>query len=164
MQQTSSSPEKGTLSGSAPESRAALVVSQPPKVEMLLDALAAIDKIAERIGEDRSSDMGGGGSGTGKKDDGSAASTRDQKIANLPVPEVMRSELKKHIEQEVAILQKEIHKAARRVSRPGGAYKLSVLYARLRRLNALISELFEAAYDTVKRLFVKVVIDEQKVL
>ncbi len=166
MQQTTSSAEKGALSTKGPETSATLIVSQPPKVEMLLEALAAIDKISERIGEDRSGDMGGGGATGGKKgDDTSAATTiRNQKIANLPLPEEMRSVLKKHIDKEVAELQKEVHRSARRLSRPGAAYKLSALYARIRKLNSIVSELFDAAYDTLKRLFIKVVIDEQKVL
>jgi|GEM_PF-2107250 len=160
MQQTTSSAEKVAPSGKGTESQAALVVSQPPKVEMLLEA---IDKISERIGEDRSGDPGSAGS-SGQARGSAVATTRDQKIADIPEPATMRTELKKHIDREVVVLQKEIRKAARRVSRPGGAYRLSMLYARLRRLNALISELFDAAYDTLKRLFIKVVIDNQKVL
>jgi hypothetical protein len=166
MQQTTSSAEKGALSTKGPETGATLIVSQPPKVEMLLEALAAIDKISERIGEDRSGDMGGGGGTGGKKsDDTSTATTiRNQKIANLPQPEEMRTVLRKHIDKEVAELQREVHKSARRLSRPGAAYKLNALYSRIRRLNSLVAELFDAAYDTLKRLFIKVVIDEQKVL
>lgn len=167
MQQISSSPETGKLLSKGTESASALIVTQPPKVEMLLDALAAIDKISERIGEDRSGDMGAGGGGTttGKGDDATAATTiRNQKIANLPAQEVMRSELQKHIEKEVTELHREVKRAKKRLTRPGAAYKLNAIYARIRRLNALIAELFEAAYDVIKRLFIKVVIDRQKVL
>jgi len=134
---------------------------------MLLDALAAIDKISERIGEDRSADMGGGGGGKAatKGDDAtSATSVRNQKIANLPAQEVMRQELQKEIEKEVSELHSEVKRARKRLTRPGAAYKLNALYARMRRLNSLIAELFDAAYDAVKRLFIKVVIDRQKVL
>jgi hypothetical protein len=143
-----------------------LIVTQPPKVEMLLDALAAIDKISERIGEDRSADMGGGGGkARGKGDDGTTAtSIRDQKIANLPAQEAMRMELQKEIQKEMTELHREVKKAKKRLTRPGAAYKLNALYARIRTLNSLIAELFEAAYDVVKRLFIKVVIDRQKVL
>ncbi len=166
MQQTTSSAEKGVLSARSAEVGATLVVSQPPKVEMLLEALAAIDKISERIGEDRSGDLGGGGGTSGKKgDDSSAATTiRNQKIANLPQPEIMRSELRKHIDKEVTELQREVRRCARRLSRPGAAHKLNALYARIRRLNSIIAELFDTAYETLKRLFIKVVIDEQNVL
>lgn len=159
------SPEKGKLQMRPPEAGASLVVMQPPKVEMLLDALAAIDKISERIAEDRSGDMGSGGAGGGQKGDGSTAATvRDQKIASLPVPEVMRLTLQKEIEKEVTALQKEVRKATRRLGRPGAAHKLNLLYARIRRLNALIAEILDAAYDVLKRLFIKTIIDRQKVL
>lgn len=166
MQQTSASPETGRVLSSGAESTAALIVTQPPKVEMLLDALAAIDKISERIGEDRSGDMGGGGGKTaGKGDDATAAtSVRNQKIANLPTQEAMRMELQKEIEKEVVELHREVKRARKRLTRPGAAYKLNALYARMRRLNSLIAELIDAAYDVVKRLFIKVVIDRQKVL
>lgn len=166
MVHTSSSPETGKALSRGAEASPALIVTQPPKVEMLLEALSAIDKISERIGEDRSADMGGGGStAAGKGDDASAAaSIRNQKIANLPAQEVMRTQLRKEIEKEVSELHREVKKAKKRLSRPGAAYKLNALYARIRRLNALIAELFDAAYDAVKRLFIKVVIDRQKVL
>ncbi|TSC58320.1 MAG: hypothetical protein Greene041662_765 [Candidatus Peregrinibacteria bacterium Greene0416_62] len=167
MQPTSASPETGKLLSQGMESSAVLIVTQPPKVEMLLDALAAIDKISERISEDRSADMGSGarGKATGKGDDGTTAtSIRDQKIANLPAQEVMCIELQKQIEQEVTELHREMKRAKKRLTRPGAAYKLNALYTRMRRLNALIAELFDAAYDVVKRLFIKVVIDRQKVL
>lgn len=165
MQHTSASPETGKTSSAGAETAAALIVTQPPRVEMLLEALAAIDKISESVGENRSGNMGGSGGRSGKGDDGAAATTiRDQKIANLPVEHVMRTELEKHIEKEVIELHREVRRAKRRLTRPGAAYKLNALYARIRRLNALIAELFEAAYDVVKRLFIKVVIDRQKVL
>lgn len=100
-----------------------------------------------------------------KGDDTSAAATaRNQKIANLPAQEVMRSELQKQIEKEVAELHTEVKKTKKRLTRPGAAYKLNTLYGRIRKLNSLIGELFDAAYDVVKRLFIKVVIDRQKVL
>ncbi|MEK7563746.1 MAG: hypothetical protein AAB544_05145 [Patescibacteria group bacterium] len=166
MANTSSAPESGKALSRGAESAPALIVTQPPKVEMLLDALAAIDKISERVGEDRSADMGGGGGAMAKKgDDTSAAATaRNQKIANLPAQEVMRLELQKQIEKEVAELHTEVKKAKKRLTRPGAAYKLNTLYGRIRKLNSLIAELFDAAYDVVKRLFIKVVIDRQKVL
>lgn len=166
MTQTDFSPEVGKLVSRGAESAPTLIVTQPPKVEMLLDALAAIDKISERIGEDRSTDMGGGGGKAATKgDDTSAAATiRNQKIANLPAQDAMRIELQKEIVKEVAELHREVKQAKKRLTRPGAAYKLNALYARMRRLNSLVAELFDAAYDVVKRLFIKVVIDRQKVL
>ena len=166
MAHTSSSPETGKLLSKGVDSASVLIVTQPPKVEMLLDALSAIDKISERVGEDRSGDFTGSGGKTGGQGDDAAGtpSVRDQQIANLPVQETMRSQLKKEIEKEVLELEHEVKRAKRRLTRPGAAYKVNALYARIRRLNALISELFDAAYDAIKRLFIKVVIDRQKVL
>lgn len=161
----SASPEKGALSTLGREGGPALIVTQPQKLEGLLETIALLDRISERLGEDRSGDMGGGGGATGGQQSGSATvSARQQKIANLPAPEVMRKTLARHIEKEVRVLQKEIRKAAQRASRPGGAYKLNILYGRIRRLNTLLAELVDAAIDVLKRLFIKVVIDEQKIL
>ena len=161
----STSPEKGAQNLQTREALPVLVVSQPKKLEGLLETIALLDRISERVGEDRSGDMGGAGAAaTGQKGTTAATSKRDQRIANLPPAAIMRRELKKQIEKEVKGVQKDIHAATRQVSRPGAAYRLNVLYARLRRLNALISDLLEAAYDVIKRLFIKVVIDEQKVL
>jgi len=53
-----------------------------------------MDSIGERIGEDRSGDMGGGGTGQA----GAAAakqSRRDQAMANLPSEPAMQAQLQK---------------------------------------------------------------------
>ena len=50
-----------------------------------------------------------------------------------------------------------------RSKKPGSAYALSQLYAKIRHLNALLADLLEASYDVLKRLFVKVFIDKQAI-
>jgi signal transduction histidine kinase len=163
MQQTGSV-EKGlsTLRGS--EGGPSLIVAQPQKLEGLLETIALLDRISERVGEDCSGDMGSGGS-AGQGDDATTAVTlREQRIAALPSVDVMRRELSAHIQREVKTLQREVRKAARRAARPGAAHRLNLLYARIRRLNRLMADLLDAAYEVLKRLFIRVVIDGQKVL
>lgn len=139
-----------------------LVVAQPQKLEGILEAISTL-RVSERSGEDRSGDMGAaGGSTSGEQAD--QRTWRNQALAHLPEPSAMRTELRRHIQDEVKHLQRDIRKAARRVTKPGKAHHLSELYARLRRLNGLLSELAELAYDVLRRLFIRVVIDKQKVL
>lgn len=153
----------------SPERQQQLIVSQPQKIEEILKDLNTITtfeaRVSERTGEDRSGSWSGAaGTGTGGKRDDGQVSARDQAIANLPQPEVMRQKVAAQIEDEVKLLQKEVRVAARRASQPGAAYKLTLLYARIRRLNGLLASLAEAAYDVLKRLFVRIIIDRQKAL
>ena len=73
-------------------------------------------------------------------------------------------QLARHIEKEVKTLRRKVRRAARRASKPGNAHKLNELYAQIRQLNALLANLFEASYEVVKRLFVRVFIDKQTIL
>ncbi|MBM3231612.1 hypothetical protein FJZ28_04805 [Candidatus Peregrinibacteria bacterium] len=143
-----------------------LVVAQPDRYQNLLDTIALIDKVTETIGEDRSGDMGGAGgamtrSGSG---DASALSARAQALANLPAVPAMRAQLKTYIESEVKQLRREVRRSVHRASRPGSAYSMNQLYAKIRRLNALLAELMEASYEVLKRVFVRVFIDKQSVV
>jgi len=158
-------PEQG-ISNPEAQSSKALIVEQPHKLEGLLETISLLDSISERVGEDKSGDMGDGGGSTGKRDDGSAGgqSARDLAIANLADEKVLRKQLAQHIEREVKTLSKQVHRAAKRISKPGNAHKLNELYARIRRLNSLLSSLVEASYDVVKRLFIRVFIDKQPIL
>ncbi|MDD5075073.1 MAG: hypothetical protein PHO54_04315 [Candidatus Peribacteraceae bacterium] len=145
--------------------RQVLTVTQPDKIASLLDTLNIIDQMSERIGEDRSGDMGGGGS-AGAQQKGRKAkqvSPRDQAIANLPPQNVMQEKLSQKIIVEVRALRRQI-RSIPATGKPGAAFKLNKLYARIRRLNGLLSELFEASYEIVRRLFVRVFVDEQSVL
>ncbi len=74
----------------------------------------------------------------------------------------MQQQIEQHIRQEVRQLQKEVKRVSR-VSRPGMAYKLNQLYAKIRRLNGLLSELLEASYEVLRRFFIRVVIDRQSI-
>lgn len=144
----------------------ALIVSQPKKLEGLLDTINLLNTVSERIGEDRSGDLGGGGGGsTGGQqgDDDAAQSQRDQAIANLPAPVAMQTKLKTHIEKEIKTVRKNIKKAEGNVVRPGSAYKLNELYARIRRLEGIMRELLEASVEVIERLYIRIFIDKQSV-
>jgi hypothetical protein len=160
-----SSPDKHTETTRSIE-KPTLSVTQPEKIASLLDTLNIIEQMSERIGEDRSGDMGsaGGQAGTG----GQAAqqkqiSPRDQAIANLPSQEIMQQKLTKRIEEEVRNLRRQI-RAIPSASKPGAAFKLNKLYARIRRLNGLLAELLEASYEVLRRMFIRIFIDEQPIL
>ena len=163
---TDASQEAGKQIETSAEVSPALIVSQPKKLGSLLETLTLLDKVSETVGEDRSGDMGGAGTGTGQQgdDDGQTISLREQAIANLPDATVMQRRLKVHIEKDVKRLQKQIKRAARRASEPGAAYKINQLYARIRRLNALLAELLEASHEVLKRLYVKIFVDKQTVI
>ena len=164
---TDASQEAGKQIETSAEVSPALIVSQPKKLGSLLETLTLLDKVSETVGEDRSGDMGGAGTGTGQQgdDDGqSTISLREQAIANLPDATVMQRRLKVHIEKDVKRLQKQIKRAARRAADPGTAYKINQLYARIRRLNALLAELLGASQEVLKRLYVKIFVDKQTVI
>jgi len=161
---TNQAPEKGSFTPGSPEHQNALVVAQPQKLEGLLETIDLLERVSERIGEDRSGDLGAAG-GTGKSGSAQAGqSARDKAIANLPVPEMMRKQLTKHIEKEVKVLQREVRRAARRISKPGSAYKQNELYAQIRRLNALLAHILEASIEVLERLFIRIFIDKQQAI
>ncbi len=157
--------EKGLSTVSQTSEIGSSVVVQPSHVqfEALLDG---INKMSEDTSESPSGDWSGSGGSTGKAmttSGGQAtASTRDDAIANLPAPVVMQKELEKHIMQEVRKLRQQA-KSVSRMSRPGAAYRLNQLYARIHHLNAILANLFEASVDVVKRLFIRVFIDKQTI-
>lgn len=161
---TSASPEAGKQTETSVEVSPSLIVSQPKKLEGLLDTLVLLDRVSETVGEDRSGDMGGAGAGSGQGDDDQVISLREQAIANLPDTPVLQKRLKTHIEKEVKKLQKEVKCAARRASKPGAAYKINGLYARIRRLNALLADLLDTSHEVLKRLYVKIFVDKQTVI
>jgi hypothetical protein len=140
-----------------------LIVTQPEKFDGLLETISLMDKVSESMGEDKSGDMGGGGgTSSGKGDDGTA-STRAQAIANLPDTAEMRKELGKYIQKEIKVLRKQVRRKAFTAARPGSAHKLNEIYGKIRRLNSLLSELMETSVEVLKRLFIRVFIDKQSI-
>jgi hypothetical protein len=146
-----------------------LRVTQPAKMEVIGNILSVLDtiesvpqKVSEMTGEDRSNDMGGGGMATRSQQ--SQMSPRDQAIAAMPAEApVLREKLKEHIEDEIKLLRKAAHHH-KKTSAPGGAYKLNELYARIRKLNTLLSSLVEASMDVLRKFYIRVFVDRQAIL
>ena len=163
---TGTSPEKNR-GASESVNRPQLVVAQPDRYQSLLDTIALIDKVTETMGEDRSGDMGGSGSGgamTTSQNGTAAVSARAQALANLPETPEMRKQLKSYIHNEVRKLRQEARHSILRAAKPGAAHRINALYAKIRKLNSLLSELMEASYEVLKRVFVRVFIDKQSVI
>jgi hypothetical protein len=146
------------------ENQARLIVHQPEPMSNLLEVLGSLERVKERISDDKSGDLGGssggGGSSQAAKDD---VSIRDKAIASLPSDIVMRDKMKKHLRREVKELERSISRASKS-TKQGGAYTLNELYARIRKIQGLIFELIDATTDLVKRLYIKMFIDRQKVV
>ena len=142
-------------------------VQQPDKMKdvmQLLQDLEAVGRIAEAVSEDRSGDLGSGGTGsTGASAAGGRISLRDQAIAKLPSTSVMRTRLTSHLQSEVRQLERRAKKFARS-SREGGAFLLNELYARIRKIQALMGELVELAAEVVQRLYIRLFIDHQQLV
>lgn len=142
-----------------------LTVTQPATISSLLDTLNLIDQMSERIGEDRSVASAGAGGQVkaGATGASRAVSPRDQAIANLPGEQVMQKKLQEKIRTEVRLLRKQI-RSIPSAGKPGAAFKLNKIYARIRLLNRLLATLLESSFDVIKRLFVRVFINEQPVI
>ncbi|MDA1209195.1 MAG: hypothetical protein O2904_04165 [bacterium] len=165
MTDGSTTPESQNSMESSVEQPMNLIVRQPQKLEGLLETLALIDRVSEKVGEDHSGDLGSGGSGgTQGDDDDIQQSLRQKAIENLPEEKAMQRDLKKHLEKEVHALQKIISKSSLKSNKPGTAHQLNTLYARIRRLNGLLAEILEAGFDMVKRLYIRIFIDKQTVI
>lgn len=163
MMSTSNSPD--THTEIAPTfQKPVLTVTQPEKIGSLLDTLNLIDQMSERIGEDQSGDRGGG---SGQAQTGTAGthvvSPREQAIAHLPGGQTMQTKLAEVIRSEVGTLRKQI-RTIPSSNHPGAAFRLNKLYARIRLLNRLLANLFESSIEVIKRLFIRVFIDEQSIL
>jgi len=166
MSLTPPSNERETPTPETADKKTGLVVLQPNKLEGILQEINSLSidaKVSERSSEDRSTDMGTAGT-AGVQTGNKRLSAREAAIAAMPAEaKILRQELEKHISLEVKSLQKEIRLAAKRVTKPGAAYRMNLLYARLRRLEGLLRQILEASYDTLKRLFVRIFIDQQKI-
>ena len=145
-----------------PQSRAAIRLDLSNSLGLILEE---VNRISESAAAGPGEKWSGGGTAAAAATGGSSAtvSARQQAIAHLPAPQVMQKELEKHITTEVKKLRKEAMKIAR-LSRPGAAHRLNLLYARIRSLNSLLSELLQASYEVIQRFFIRVFIDKQQIL
>jgi len=146
---------------------APLTVKQPPQLRSLLMVLADLEKITERVSEDRSTDPAGGGAGTGGAGEGHGAtaqrSLRAASIQALPPYPVMKRRLIAHLEKEMRRLEREARRIAR-MTRKGSAHLLTQLYARIRKIQSLIVELVEATTEVIRRLYIRLFIDHQQLI
>lgn len=157
-------PERaGSLEASS--NKGTLIVTQPKHLENILAAIAEVDRVSEKQGDAASGDWSGTSGGQGQKgDDGksAAATAREEAIARIPEPVIMQKALKEHIEQEVKVLRRQAQRLTKS-TQPGAAFELAQMYAKIRRLNGMIRELFEASLEVLKRLFIRVFIDKQSI-
>jgi hypothetical protein len=139
-----------------------LVVSQP---EQLKDILSEIEHITEDINESAQEDIKSQGTkhGRGGQKSNGTMTNRKSALAALPSSKKMESELKRHIQKEIRTLRREARRIIR-LSKPGSAYQLNMIYARIRRLNALLSNLFQASVEVLKRFFIRIFVDNQSIL
>ncbi len=161
------SPDTGLVATRSVETNK-LIVRQPAKLAELSKLLETFDNLNARVGErtggpaqDWSSGGGGGQAGAGQGDDG--VSPRDKAIAAIPSPMIVKERLEKHIEKEIQKLEREAQAAATS-HKPGAAFKLNEIYAKIRKMNSLLAHILEAAEDLLKRLFIRVFIDKQPIL
>ena len=142
-----------------------LTVKQPERIQSLLTVLSDLESISERVSETAEGDLGSGGpasAGSGGSGDDSQ-SARAQTIKSLPSTKVMRGKLTKHLEHEVHQLERKAKRMARR-SGKGKAYLLNELYARIRKIQSLIAELIEATAEVVRRLYIRLFVDNQQLV
>jgi hypothetical protein len=135
----------------------ALIVTQPRQLEQLLGAIMEAGKPSEKQGDASGDWSGGQGPAGGAADP--AVSAREAALAAIPDTPVMQVRLEAHIRQEVDALRRRAEHLT--ISGAGSAYELSQLYAKMRRLNSLVAQLFDMSVDVLKRLFIRVFIDEQ---
>ncbi|MDD3897254.1 MAG: hypothetical protein PHU04_05480 [Candidatus Peribacteraceae bacterium] len=157
MANTSIEKGKGAPEGNE---RQVIAVAQPQKLESLLDTIELLNTVSERMGESKSGDLGNGSGGT-RQGAASQQSWRELAIASLPATPVMQRQLEEHIHTEIKTLRREMHRSARRAAKPGGAHKLNTLYARIRRLNGILQQLFSASVETIRRLYIRIFVDKQ---
>lgn len=148
-----------------PQEGVQLTVRQPERIRSLLLVLSDLEKIAERVSEDRSHDLGAGGAGVAAGDDQGTAtqSLRQQAIQSLPPIPVMQRRLITHLEREIRSLEREAKRIARS-ARKGSAFLLTQSYARIRKIQALIAEIFDVAADVIQRLYIRLFIDHQQLI
>jgi hypothetical protein len=163
---TLNTPKSGAETVSSGAESKALRVVQPRQLEELGQILETIDalnmRVSEKQGEDRSGDMGGAGMARSSGAGTTGTSARDELIAAMPSMPIVRKKLEKHIQQEIRELKKKAEAGS--LKRAGGAHALNELYSRIRRLQSLLRDLWDATSDVLKRLYVRVFVDKQTII
>lgn len=137
-----------------------LAVHQPEKMKDLLALLEILEGVTEQV---KGVQPAGGGTAAAGDDGAAQASVRASAIAHLPDTAVMQEKLVSALETEVRRLQQRSRVLARRLQR-GSAYTLNEVYARIRKIRALILEILSAAREVIERLYVRLFIDGQPIV
>jgi len=138
-----------------------LTVHQPEKMKDLLTLLEILEGVTEQV---KGPQPAGAGAQIGDDDQSvSVPTARQAALANLPAASVMQQRLVRSLEREVQDLQRQARRAARSFRR-GSAYLLNELYARIRKIQAMIAEILSAAQETIERLYVRLFVDGQPIV
>lgn|SRR3989338_336367 len=160
------SPEKAPLSPSNSPETKAVVVPPPKAAEAIRAFLEDLNTVKESASDVTGENWSGGGTSDGTQVSGqqgdARTSARDQAIANLPSPQVMQKNIQKHIQGEVKKLRKQAKKLS--LTQPGAAHHLVQIYAKIHHLNAILGQMFEAGFDMVKRLYIRIFVDRQPII
>lgn len=155
------SPEREHSTHVSPE-HTMLIVQQPRKLEAILAEIEHLSETAPtKIAEDGGATTGNPRTATGKSPP--SLSPREHALANLPPAALMQRHLQKHIHEEMKKLRREAGHVVH-PSKPGAAFQLNCIYARIRRLSALLAEIWEASYEVLRRMFIRIFIDKQTTL
>ncbi len=164
MDAPKASPEAAKTSLVTTEKPEPAQVFQPQKLTEVVEMIDLMGKISERMGEDKTGDLGAGSAGsTLQGTQATAISSRDDAIANLPAPPKMQEKIIARIHSEVHSLDRQARKLAKSRSK-GSAYALTEIYKKIRRLSSLIEELLNASADMIKRFYIALFIDRQTIL
>jgi hypothetical protein len=157
--------EKGLSAPNTPERSAATL--QPGKVDALKTLLLEVNDIVSESNPSKPGEQWSGSGGqvatTGGTQGAQTASWRDQAIANIPSPQIMQKQLEGHIQEEIKALRTQASKITD-LRKPGAAHRFNELHSKIHRLNALLAGLFEASFDVLKRIFIRVFVDKQAIL
>lgn len=137
------------------------IVTQPAKLNELMEVINVMGNISEKFAEHQSQIAASSAGQTSTK--AAATTARDEAIKALPKKEMMQQTLIRQINREIATLERQI-KAINSERQAGWAYEITKLYARVRRLTALLREITRATVENVKRFYIHVFIDHQPLL
>ncbi len=136
-------------------------VFQPQKLKEIVEIIDLMGNVASRVREDNSGDLPATGGGASQQGSGQATtSARDEAIAKIPVVAIMQKKLISHLEQEIRTIERSTIRLSHSDKR-GSAHALSELYRKIRRLTALIADIFEASAEMIRRFYISVFIDRQ---
>jgi len=117
------------------------------------EAMGNVAESSEGLGEHRQASRGKASKFHKKMTDDEAKELKKKLLAKPPTKKQMVNEIRKHIHDEIAGLNKQA-----RVLRRKGSYKeLSLAVSRIRELHGILAKLFYATADALKGIWLKVV-------